>query len=164
MAAVDYFLVIGDIKGESHDHKMATKGAIDVESWSWGESQSGTHSGLGGGGAGKVVMQDFHFVMKINKASPALFLACATGEHIKKAELFCRKAGKEQHEFLTITMEDLLVSSYQTGGSGHSDIVPTDQISLNFSRIKVLYKPQDATGKLESGTPVGYDVKAQKKI
>jgi len=164
MAAVDYFLTIEGIKGESHDHKMATKGAIDVESWSWGESQMGTHSGMGGGGAGKVAVQDFHFVMKINKASPALFLACATGEHIKKAELLCRKAGKEQQEFLTITMEDLIVSSYQTGGSGHSDIVPTDQISLNFSRIKVLYKPQKPDGTLDSGTPVGYDVKAQKKI
>jgi type VI secretion system secreted protein Hcp len=164
MAAVDYYLILDGIKGESQDHKMKDKGAIDVESWSWGESQTGTHVGGGGGGAGKVAMQDFHFVMKVNKASPELMLACAEGRHIKKADLICRKAGKEQQEFLKISMEDLLVSSYQTGGSGHSDIIPTDQISLNFSKIKFEYKEQKADGSLGGAIPAGWDVKANKKI
>src|ERR1700753_4105926 len=83
MAAVDYFLKIDGIEGESKDSKH--KGEIDLDSWSWGANQSGTYHGGGGGGAGKVAMQDFHFVMKINKASPKLMLACASGEHIKKA-------------------------------------------------------------------------------
>ena len=109
-------------------------------------------------------MQDFHFVMKNNKASPKLMLACASGEHIKKATLTCRKAGKEQQEFLKVTMTDLLVSSYQTGGSGHSDIVPTDQISLNYSKIEFEYKEQKADGTLGGATKAGWDVKANKKI
>src|SRR5262245_41739027 len=163
MAAVDYFLVLDGIKGESHDHKMQAKNAIDVESWSWGESQSGTHAGGGGGGAGKVAMQDFHFVMKVNKASPELMLACAEGRHIKVGELTCRKAGKDQQEFLKVKMEDLLVSSFQTGGSGHSDIVPTDQISLNFSKIHFEYKPQKPDGTLDAGVKAGWDVKSNKK-
>src|SRR6266542_4004492 len=133
MAAVDYFLILEGIKGESHDHKMMAKDAIDIESWSWGASQSGTGASGGGHGAGKVSMQDFHFVMKINKASPELMLACANGQHIKNATLICRKAGKDQQEFFTVKMSDVLVSSFQTGGSGHSDIVPTDQVSLNFA-------------------------------
>jgi type VI secretion system secreted protein Hcp len=162
MAAVDYFLKIEGIEGESHDSKH--KNEIDLESWSWGESQSGTHSGGGGGGAGKVHMQDFHFVMKINKASPKLMLACATGEHIKKATLTCRKAGKEQQEFLKIEFDDLLVSSYQTGGSGHGDIVPTDQISLNYSKIHFEYKEQKPDGSLGGAVKAGYDLKANKKI
>lgn len=163
MAAVDYFLKLeGSFEGESADSKH--KGEIDVESWSWGETQSGTHSGGGGGGAGKVVMQDFHFVMKINKASPKLMLACADGEHIKKAVLTCRKAGKDQQEFLKITMEDLLVSSYQTGGSGHSDIVPTDQISLNYAKIQFEYKDQKPDGSLGAAVKAGWDVKANKKL
>src|SRR6266542_976170 len=98
MAAVDFFLKLEGVDGESADSKH--KGEIDVESWSWGESQSGTHGAGGGGGAGKVSMQDFHFVMKVNKASPKLMLACATGQHIKEATLTCRKAGKDQQEFL----------------------------------------------------------------
>ena len=52
---------------------------------------------------GKVQMQDFHFVMNVNKASPKLFLACATGQHIKRRSLTGRKAGKEQQEYLKVT-------------------------------------------------------------
>src|ERR1043166_4955437 len=94
MAAVDYCLKLDGIEGESQDAKH--KGEIDLESWSWGETQTGTMHAGGGGGAGKVQMQDFHFVMKVNKSSPKLMLACASGEHIKSATLTCRKAGKEQ--------------------------------------------------------------------
>lgn len=162
MAAVDYFLKIDGIEGESHDDKH--KGEIDLESWSWGESQSGTHSGGGGGGAGKVHMQDFHFVMKVNKSSPKLLLACATGEHIKEATLTCRKAGKEQQEYLKIKMTDLLVSSYQTGGSAGSSVVPSDQISVNYSKIEFEYKEQKADGSLGGSVKAGYDLKANKKI
>ena len=144
MAAVDYFLKIDGIQGESKADKH--KDEIDIESFSWGETQSGTFAAGGGGGAGKVSMQDFHFSMLVNKASPPLFLACAQGDHIKNATLTCRKAGKDQQEFLKITMSDVLVSSFQIGGTG--GVVPTDQISLNFAKIEVEYEEQDATGKL----------------
>ena len=162
MAAVDYFLKIDGIEGESTDDKH--KAEIDLMSFSFGASQLGTHAGGGGGGGGKVSMQDFHFVMKINKASPKLFLACATGEHIKKAVLVCRKAGTTQQEYVTYTFSDLLVSSYQSGGSGGGDIIPTDQISLNFSKIEFEYKTQDAKGILGQPVKVGYDLKANKKL
>ena len=162
MAAVDYFLKIEGYDGESKDSKHG--GEIDVESWSWGETQSGTHGAGGGGGAGKVSMQDFHFVMKINKASPKLILACASGEHIKKAVLTCRKAGKDQQEFLKITMSDALVSSFQTGGSGGSDIIPTDQLSLNYAKIEFEYKPQKPDGTLDAAVKTGWDQAANKKV
>jgi type VI secretion system secreted protein Hcp len=162
MAAVDYFLKVDGIDGESGDDKH--KGEIELESWSWGETQSGSHAGGGGGGAGKVSMQDFHFVMRVNKASPKLMQACATGEHIPKAVLTCRKAGKEQQEYLTWTFSDLLVSSYQTGGSGSSDVLPMDQISLNFAKVQVEYKEQKADGTLGGGIKGGYDLKANKAV
>ena len=160
MSAVDYFMKIDDITGESQDAKH--KGSIEIESWSWGESQMGTHSDGSGGGAGRVQMQDFHFVMKINQASPKLILACATGEHFKKAVLICRKAGKEQQEFLKIEMDDLLVSSYHTGGSGHTDIIPTDQISLNYGKIHFEYREQKQDGSLGGAIRTGYDLRARK--
>src|SRR5437867_1969523 len=162
MAAVDYFLKIKGIEGEAND--KTHKAEIELESWSWGESNSGTHAGGSGGGAGKVAMQDFHFVMKINKASPKLFLACATGEHIPEATLTCRKAGKEQQEFLKVKFSDLLISSYQTGGSAHGDVVPTDQISFNFTKIEVDYKEQDSKGSLLGATKAGWNVKENKKV
>jgi type VI secretion system secreted protein Hcp len=160
MATVDYFLKIDGIDGESTDSKH--KNEIDVLSWSWGETQSGTMAGGGGGGAGKVAMQDFHFVMKVNKASPKLLQACACGEHVKKAVLICRKAGKDQQEYLKITLSDLIVSSYQTGGSSGTDIVPTDQISLNYSKIEFEYKEQKADGTLGGAVKGGWNLKENK--
>jgi type VI secretion system secreted protein Hcp len=162
MAAVDYFLKIKGIEGEAQD--KTHKNEIEVESWSFGETNTGTHAGGSGGGAGKVAMQDFHFVMKVNKASPKLFLACATGEHIPDAKLTCRKAGKEQQEFLIYKFTDLLIASYQTGGSGHGDVVPTDQISFNFGKIEVEYKPQNADGALGGSIPAGYNLKTNAKV
>ncbi|MGE0826409.1 MAG: Hcp family type VI secretion system effector [Candidatus Binatia bacterium] len=162
MAAVDYFLKLKGIDGESADGKH--KGEIDVESWSWGETQTGTGHFGGGGGAGKVSMQDFHFVMKMNKASSKLFLACASGEHIPDGLLTCRKAGKEQQEFLKIKFTDILVSSYQTGGSQGSDVIPMDQISLNFAKIEVEYKEQKPDGSLGGTEKAGWDVKKNQKV
>jgi len=162
MAAVDFFLKIDGIDGESADDKH--KGEIDIYSWSWGEQQTGAHGAGGGGGAGKVDVQDFHFTMHVNKSSPKLALACASGEHIKKAVLTCRKAGKDQQEFLKITLSDLLVSSFQTGGSGGSDIIPVDQISLNFAKYEIEYKEQKADGTLGGSIKAGWDIKANKKL
>ena len=162
MAAVDYFLKIDGVEGESKDDRH--KGEIDVESWSWGQTNSGSHATGGGGGAGKVSMQDFHFTMKTNKASPKLMLYCASGEHIKEAKLVCRKAGTEQREYLTVTLNDLLVSAYQTGGSSAADTLPADQISLNFSKVKVEYREQDARGALGGAASAGWDLKANKKV
>jgi type VI secretion system secreted protein Hcp len=159
MAAVDYFLKVDGIQGESKADKH--KNEIDIESFSWGATQSGTFAVGGGGGAGKVSMQDFHFTMPVNKASPALFLSCATGDHIKNATLTCRKAGKEQQEFMKVTMSDVLVSSFQTGGHD-SGPVPMDQISLNFAKIEVEYKEQDATGKLTGSVKKWFDLKSVK--
>jgi type VI secretion system secreted protein Hcp len=158
MAAVDYFLKIDGIKGESRDDRH--KDEIDIESFSWGETQSGTFGVGGGGGSGKVSMQDFHFTMTVNKASPALFLACAQGDHIKNAILTCRKAGKDQQEFMKVTMNDVLVSSFQIGGA--ESVVPTDQISLNFAKIEVEYQEQDATGKLVGSIKKWFDLKSMK--
>ena len=159
MAAVDYFLKIDSIPGESTDSKH--KNEIDIESFSFGASNSGTHAYGGGGGAGKVAMQDFSFTMKVNKASPKLFLACANGQHIKEGLLTCRKAGKEGQEYLKIKFTDLLVSSYQTGGSAGNE-VPLDSISLNFAKIEVSYAPQKPDGSLDSPVVHNYDVQENK--
>lgn len=159
MAAVDYFLKFDGIKGESADAKH--KDEIDVESWSWGETHSGA-ARPGGARAGKVSMQDFHFLMRLNSASPGLMKACATGQHIKTATLTGRKAGKDQQDYLTFKFHDVLVSSYQTGGSEHADVVPTDQVSFNFAKIEVEYKRQKPDGSFDSAGKFGYDLKANK--
>src|SRR5918995_7530904 len=162
MAAVDYFIKFDGIKGESADAKH--KDEIDIESWSWGETNSGTSRSGGRAGAGKVSMQDFNFVMRLNKASPALMRSCATGQHIKAATLSGRKAGKGQQDYLTFKLYDVLVSSFQTGGSESADIVPTDQVSFNFAKIEVEYKVQKPDGSLAPGDQFKFDLKANKSF
>jgi type VI secretion system secreted protein Hcp len=162
MAVVDYFLKVEGIPGEATDHKH--KDEINLLSFSFGATQAGTMAFGGGGGAGKVSMQDFHFIMNVNKASPKFFLACATGEHIKSALLTCRKAGKEQQEYLKVKFSDLLVSSYQVNGSGDSHHLPTDSISFNFSKIEWDYHIQDEKGNLKPGAKAGYDLKTMKAV
>jgi type VI secretion system secreted protein Hcp len=159
--ATDYFLKLDGIEGESTDDKH--KGEIDVISWNWGVSQTGTHQAGGGGGAGKASPTDLSFVMQTCKASPKLFLACATGEHIKTATLVTRKAGGGQQEYLTVTLHDVLVSSYSTSGGGSGEL-PFEQVSLNFGKMEYEYKPQKKDGSLDSPTKTGYDYKANKKV
>lgn len=160
-AAVDYFLKIDGIAGESTDE--GHRGEIELESWSWGETQSGTRATGGGGGAGKVSMQDFHFTMKTSKASPILMQAVADGRHFPKAEIAFRKAGAEPPEdYMTITMENVLVTSYQISGSGGG--LPLDSMSLNFTKITYKYCPQQATGASEPCIEEGWNVQANKPI
>lgn len=159
MALVDFFLKVDTITGESQDSKH--KGEIQLESWSWGEQNSGTFSSNLGGGAGKVQMNDFTFVKQIDQSDTALANACATGQHIKSAVLTCRKAGGTQLEYLIITFSDCLVSSYQIAGTGSADILPQTNISLNFTKIQATYVSQKADGTAGPQFKWGYDLKAQ---
>jgi type VI secretion system secreted protein Hcp len=164
MAQVDFFLKIEtpDVPGESTDAKH--KGEIDVISWSVGLTNTGTHGGVGlGGGAGKAQFHDFHFVMKVSKASPLLLQDCATGQHHGKATLTCRKAGTEQQEYLKYYFADLLISSFQTAGSP-GDVVPTEQITFNFSKIEMEYKEQKPDGSLAGAVKKGYNLAENKKV
>ena len=161
MATVDYFLKLNGIEGESSDDKH--KNEIEIESWSWGLSNSGTAHSSTGAGAGKAIHQDIHFTSKLSKASPKLALSCATGEHVTEGTLTCRKAGGDQQEYLTIKLNDVYVSSYQTGGS-NGNIVPMDQFSLNFAKWEEVYKQQDAKGAVGQPVKVGYNIAANKKI
>lgn len=158
--AVDYFLKIDGIEGESQDAKH--KGEIEVDSFSWGLSQTGAAGAGGGGGAGKVQFQDFHFTAVESKASPNLFIKCASGEHIKVATLTGRRAGQNPQEFMHIKLEDVLISSYQNGASGEA--LPGDQVSFNFAKIGFSFVPQDATGKLLPAVQTGWDLKQNKKV
>jgi type VI secretion system secreted protein Hcp len=159
--AVDYFLKIDGIPGESSDSKH--KGEIDIESFSWSEEASASAGGGGGGGAGKVTMREFQFVARTSKASPKLFLACADGHHIKSAVLTGRRAAKDSFEFLRVSFTDVLVAGYALAGSPQSEPA-VDQISLNFATIALQYKTQRPDGSVGQTVRAGWDLKANKKI
>jgi type VI secretion system secreted protein Hcp len=157
--AVDVFLKIGDIKGESKDAKHP--GEIDVLSWSWGVAQTGSIGHGSGGGAGKANFSDLSFMHGFDKASPVLMKACATGEHIKEATLVARKAGKGQQEYLIVKMKEVFITSVQPSGSSEH---PMESVSLQFGSVDLEYKPQkDADGALDAGVHFKYDIKANKE-
>jgi type VI secretion system secreted protein Hcp len=157
VALVDYFLKLNDVPGESYD--KTHKDEIQLLSFSWGETNAGTMAAGGGGGSGKVQMQDFHFVMNICKASPKLFMMCATGTHIKNAILTARKAGKDQQDYMKVTFTDLIVSSFQTSGQADANHLPLDQVSFNFAKVEFEYKEQAIDGSLKGAIKNWYNLK-----
>ncbi len=146
--AIELYLKIDGVTGESKDAKHAQW--IDLLTFSWGVSNDVIISGGGGAGAGKPKPQDFSFVKFVDKASPALLQACLSGKHFAKAELAVVRSGGKGQQFLTITLTDVLVSSFQIGGSEGDDQSPTDQFTLDFRRIVYGYQPQKADGSLGS--------------
>jgi len=153
--AMDMFVQIGALKGESVDKTHKDK--IDVLAWSWGMSNSGsTHIG-GGGGSGKVNVQDLSFTKYIDKSSPDLVLACCNGKHFDKATLIVRKAGEKPLEYLTITMTEVLITSISTGGSGGEDKL-TENVTLNFGKFKHDYKEQTKDGSAGAAPTVTWSV------
>lgn len=186
--AVDYFLKIDGIQGESQDDKH--KNEIELMSFSWGAANTGTSASGGGGGAGKVSIQDFVVMKHVDKASPKLLEACNTGKHISSVVLCARKQGGTQEEYLKITLTDVLVSGYDTqtgayaGRRQHGAIstssrsntqhnvamnephwvppVPAEEIKLNFGKIEYEYREQDSKGGMKGPIKMTWNVKANK--
>jgi len=159
--AHDMFIKIDDIKGESMDAKHA--GEIDILSWSWGMTQTGTAQLGPGGGAGKVQVNDLTITKYVDRASPILLKQCCSGKHMTSAVLVVRKAGGTPLEYLKITMEDLIIAAITHGGSGSDDKL-TENITLNFARVKLEYVPQKKDGSGDASVPMGWDIAANKEL
>ena len=157
--SVDMFIKIDTIDGESKDDKH--KGEIDVLAWSWGMSQSGSFHVGGGGGAGKVNVQDLSFTKWVDIATPTLMLVCSNGEHIPKAVLTVRKAGKDPLEYIVITLEKILVTSVSTGGSGGEDRL-TENVTLNFAEVELKYVQQADKGGKDKDKLYKWNIEANK--
>jgi type VI secretion system secreted protein Hcp len=161
--AVDMFMEMGKkIQGETQDKEFKPKGGIDVLAWSWGMSQSGTTHMGSGGGAGKATFQDLSFTKYADKATTALMNHLALGSHIDECKLTCRKAGEGQKHYIEITMHECIVSSLSTGGSGGEDRL-TENVTLNFAKVKFEYFLQDEHGATKSGGDLNWDIAANAK-
>jgi type VI secretion system secreted protein Hcp len=156
--ATEIFARIGDIKGESLDAKH--KDEIEVLSFSWGVTNSGSTGSGGGGGTGKAKFQDLQIVHGIDNASPALLKACATGQHIKDATITHRRAGEAQHEFLVITLKDVTITAVSQAGNDDQPYV--EAVDLKFAKVDFHYRKQRADGTLEPGEHFKFDLKANK--
>jgi len=167
--AVDLFLKLDGIPGESVDREH--KGEIVLESFSWGETNASSHVAAGSGaGAGKVSMQDFHFTARVSVATPKLMLFCANGQHIKTGVMTVRKAGEQspgaetggQFEFLFYKFQNVIITSVQEAGDTSDR--PLDAVSFAFQKINVEYKEQTAAGGIGTTVDFAWDLTANKKI
>ncbi len=154
--ATNIFAKIGDIKGESLDSKH--KDEVEVLSFSWGVTNPADFKSPGGG-AGKPTFSDLNFLHNIDKASPNLLKACATGMHLKEATITHRKAGKGQQEYLIIKMSDVVVTGVALSDSNDAG---SESVSLAFAKVHLEYKPQKLDGTLDAGVHFKFDIKANK--
>ena len=157
--ASDIFAKIATIKGETTDAKHPNE--IDVLAWAWGVSQAGTMAHGSGGGEGKANFNDFSFTHKIDKATPLLLKACATGTHFPNATITVRKAGKDKPEYLIIKMTDVLVTGVSMSVAG-DDPTTAENVTLRFGKVDFEYKAQKQDGSLEPGLHFLYDLGANK--
>lgn len=153
--AVDILLKIDGVDGESviADHE----GEIDVLSMDWGMSNSGTMHMGGGGGTGKVNVQDINITKYVDKSTPSLIRACCNGEHFTEAELIVRKAGKEALDYFKVKMAPVLITSVTTRGSGGEDRL-TENVSLNFAKMDVVYVPQKEDGSGDAEVTLTFNI------
>lgn len=149
----DSHLKFDGVEGESthKDHKNE----VEVMSWNWNVSQPAGLAG-GGSGKGKAIPGDFHFTHMYDKASPVLAKSCASGKHFKDAKLTARKAGEGQHDFLVVTMKEVLITSVSPGGSHGGDIL--EQVTCSYKDIEFAYKAQDDKGALGGEVKFGWNV------
>src|SRR4051812_35925235 len=160
--SMDQFMKIDTLKGESRDKAHA--GEIDVLAWSWGLSNSGSAHTGGGAGAGKVNVQDLSFTKYVDASSAELMLSCCNGKHYDKATLVVRKAGETPVEYITVVMEEVLITAVSTGGSGGEDRL-TENVTLNFAKVSVKYIEQDAKGKAKTPPKeMTWDIAGNEKV
>lgn len=155
--AVDMFLKIPGVDGESKDKTHG--GAIDILAWSWGMSQSGTFHTGSGGGAGKVNVQDLSITKYVDKSSKNLIENCSNGKAFSEANVIVRKAGENPLEYIKIKMEQVMVTAVSTGGSGGEEKL-TENVVLNFAKVSYTYTPQKPDGTGDAAMEYTYDIAA----
>lgn len=151
--AIDIFAKLGDIKGESQDTRH--KDEIEVQSFSWGVAAVSGEGGPGGG-AGKPSFRDLSFVHRVDRASPSLMKACATGQHLREGTITQRKAGQGQQDYLIIKMKKVRITSVTIDTERERPDVET--VTLRFGQIALEYKPQKADGSLDAGVQFNFDI------
>jgi type VI secretion system secreted protein Hcp len=153
---LDMFLDLGPVKGESQDKVHA--GKIDILAWSWGVSNSGSPQTGGGGGSTKANFQDISITKHIDLSSAELLKSVSLGTHFPEAKIIVRKAGvNNKLEYYSIAMKDVMVTSYQTGGSGGEDLL-TESVTPAFASIEVKYHAQNPKGRKAGETTFDHNL------
>ena len=155
---VDIFAKLGSIAGESSDSKH--KDEIEVLSFSWGVSNTAQFGPGTGVGAGKATFRDLSIVHKIDRATPLLLKACATGQHLPQATITQRKSGGAQQEYLTIKLNDVVITNVALDSTVSESM---ESVSMTFAKVNFEYKAFKSNGTLGAGIAFKYDLQTQKE-
>ncbi|HEY6447481.1 MAG TPA: type VI secretion system tube protein Hcp [Acidobacteriaceae bacterium] len=155
--AVDYFLKLDGIQGESQDEKH--KNEIQVLSWSWGASNVSSVSGTGGSGAGKADLSDISMMLNFDKSTPKFFKSVCAGTHVPTGTFTAVKSGTDGKPYLKIDFKEIFVTSLQMSAAGE---VPAVSLSFSYDEIKIDYSAQDEKGNVASTGPVTFNTKQNK--
>jgi type VI secretion system secreted protein Hcp len=156
--AVDMFLKIDGVPGESTDDKH--KEWIEILSYDWGVSQpgAGTMSSGGARSAERSDHSDFSVVKTLDKTSPKLALFVCNGTHIPEVIIeFCRDTGDKQ-KFMEYKMTDVIISSVNPSGST-GDVLPFEEVMFAYGTIEWTYTEIDSsTGKAKGDVKAHWDL------
>jgi type VI secretion system secreted protein Hcp len=155
--AVDYFLKLDQVDGESVDDKH--KNEIQIMSWSWGGTQVSSVAGTGGSGAGKASLSDFSIMAYFDKSTPKFFKSLCAGTHVKTGTMSAIKSGADGKPYLKVDFKEMFVTSLQISGSSE---IPTVSVSFSYNEIKVDYSTQNEQGNITSTGAVTYNTKENK--
>ncbi|ADW67383.1 Hcp family type VI secretion system effector [Granulicella tundricola] len=153
--AVDFFLELDEINGESKDAKHTDQ--ITIQSFSWGARQHTSVSGTGGSGAGRATLADLMVTKEYDASSGPIYKALLLGTHIKTGVLSAVKSGGDGSAFLTISLGELFITSIQIGASNET---PTESVTFSYNHIETAYMQQMENGQIQAKAPVIYDLKA----
>ena len=155
--ALKMILDLNGVTGESQ--LKENEGKIDIDSYSLDFHQSGTfHRGSGGGG-GNVTVGDLMLSKKLDKSSADLTRKVCLGQHYTTAKLTVFKStGEGMEVYYTISLTDVIVSSYSIGGGADALDYITETFSLNFRKIETQYMVQGADGILADGGSMAFNV------
>ena len=152
------FMKLGDIKGEATDD--GHKEWILLESLSFPISRT-----IPAGAKdqqrtkGETTLGDMALSRQVDKSSPKLFLACANGTFFKDVELhLCTTVKNKQEPYLKYKLHDVIVSSYAASGTSSGDPLPSESLTIGYSKIEYTYivvDPKDGSKKGE--VPASYD-------
>jgi type VI secretion system secreted protein Hcp len=151
--AVDYFLKLDGIEGESVD--TGHKKEIMVLQWSWGASNISSVGSSGGSGAGKVNPSEFSVITYFDKATPKFWKSICRGTHIATGTMSAVKAGTpEGKPYLTVDFKEIFVTGLQMSGTNET---PSVNLQFTYNECKIEYSQQDGKGNLTSTGAVTYN-------
>jgi type VI secretion system secreted protein Hcp len=156
MSNSDIHLKLADINGDSTSAQHA--GEIAVESWTWGVANASPAPGGGGGGVGRARFTDLSFTHRVDRASPHLWRACTTGQHIRDAVLSVARPGSGAQDYVTIKLSTVSVTSVAMTDARADAQIPLESVNLAFAKVEYSYRPQNPNGSLGAAVEFKFDL------